>query len=79
MVNIDKIVEILYSELDDIDKEQLSKSQKDFTNRYGLEYHMTAGMDIRNCFGLWKYGDADYLSSLILHHLICKVKGENYD
>ena len=79
MVNIDKIVDILYTELDDIDKEQLSKSQKDFTNKYGLEYHMTAGMDIRNRFGLWEYGDADYLSSLILHRLICKVKGENYD
>ena len=35
MVNIDKIVEILYADLDDIDKEQLSKSQKDFTNKYG--------------------------------------------
>lgn len=79
MVNIDEIVETLYAELTDADKAQLSKSEKDFTNKYGLEYHMTAGRAIRNRFGLWEYGDADHLSSIILHRLICKVKGEPYE
>ena len=81
MIDLNSIVEILYNELDQKDIEVL-KDCKKFDGKYGIEFHMTAGMDIRNRFKLWEEGvcgDAhpDDISAEILHRLICKVKQED--
>ena len=82
MVNIDAIVDELYSDLTDKDKEFLNTLEKSpFDGQYGIELHFTTGMQIRNKYKLWEDGACgdrhpDDVSGEILHKLICRVKGE---
>lgn len=68
-----EIVDKEFSSLTKEDKEVLAACEP-FCGKYGIEFHMTAGLQLRNKYKLWEHGNGDDLSAAILDKLIRRVK-----
>ena len=81
MSEYEKFADFMLKTLSPEDINTLKECEKDSNGTYGIEFHFTVGRYIRNMFHLWELypDDADEVSAKIIHILICKVKGENYD
>ena len=81
MSDCEKFADFMLKTLSPEDINILKECEKDSNSTYGIEFHCTVGRYIRNMFHLWELypDDDDEVSAKIIHILICKVKGENYD
>lgn len=76
--SIQEVVRLLLYELTDEEKEALIKSEKDARGKYGIGYHFSLGLYIRNKYH-WYGVEGDDKSSMAIDLLIRTLKNESID
>ena len=75
-LTINEMISDILNNIDDKTRKILYNAKPDEYGDYANEFHFTLGVQIRNKYNLWSYGNADDISSTIINKLIKKIKEE---
>ena len=74
-MSVKQIIKEIYKDMDDETKNELAKAEPDMFGGYS-QFHFGAGIQIRNKYDLYAYGDPDDVSAGIINSLIERAKKE---